>query len=66
MPFDKILFVFDPQGFRFGVAIASVANAVINNIKGEKRPLLGSLALSNSHPAQVRKYELFRRMHAAS
>lgn len=47
------MFVFDPQVFRFGVAIASVANAVISILKGETRPLLGNLALSDSRSAQV-------------
>ena len=32
------------QCFRFGVAVASVANALLRELKGEKRPLLGSLA----------------------
>lgn len=40
--------------FRFGTGIASVANTLLRRLKGQKVPLLGSLASSTYGPAKVR------------
>eukprot|EP00904_Undaria_pinnatifida_P003408 jgi/Undpi1/13068/HiC_scaffold_8.g02730.m1 len=51
---SRIIIVGDPhQSFRFGMGIASIANTLLSNLEGEKRPLLGSLALFNKRPGQV-------------
>ncbi|CAM9971639.1 unnamed protein product, partial [Scytosiphon promiscuus] len=41
------------QVFRFGTGVACVANTLLRRLKGERVPLLGSLASSSCGPAKV-------------